>query len=89
MINEYYLTELDSIVQTTKIKSEKSFTIGNQSYDFTFSEKNKYDNLDLKNETNFQINALLDALKNHLYQIFHCRQSGSQQMFTAHNYSDR
>ena len=88
-MNEYYLSELDSIVQTTKIKSEKSFTIGNQRYDFTFSEKNKYDNLDLKNETNFQINALLDALKNHLYQIFHCRQSGNQQqMFTAHNYSD-
>ena len=89
-MNEYYLSELGFNNRQQKSSQKSHLLLEIRVNDFTFSEKNKYDNLDLKNETNFQINALLDALKNHLYQIFHCRQSGNQQqqMFTADNYSD-
>jgi hypothetical protein len=89
MNNQNYLTELEDIIEVIKIDSNKSYIIGNQSYDLASNNnKNKYLNLDSRNSTDFQKQSLLETLGNHLYQIFHCKQNINQQIFTNQNYFD-
>lgn len=89
MINKHYLSELEYIIETTRINSLNSYVIGNQIYTITDSNKSKFNYLDPNDDTDLQIRSLLDQVGNHLYQAFHCRHNLNQQLVIRNeNYFD-
>ena len=84
MKNQNYLSELETIIGAIKINT-KCCTIGDKTYYFEDINKVNLDNLDSNMDNILQIPISLGGLDTYLYQQFHCRENGNQQIFMNKN----